>query len=90
MATECLVAGCCRHFDCFKPINDRLGYAAGDIVRQEVGRRLMTLARGVSIAGRIGGDEFVVAQFRSGGTGRPLTSGERIVRDLSASNLCGR
>lgn len=44
--------------DGFKPINDRLGHAAGDAVLVEVGRRLEELVRGGDVAARLGGDEF--------------------------------
>ena len=44
--------------DDFKPVNDRLGHAAGDAVLQEIGRRL-TRSMGVRCtAARLGGDEF--------------------------------
>jgi diguanylate cyclase (GGDEF)-like protein len=46
--------------DGFKPINDRLGHPAGDIVLQEVGRRLQTCVRDCDTASRYGGDEFVI------------------------------
>lgn len=46
--------------DCFKEINDRLGHAAGDIVLQEVGRRLLASVREIDTVARLGGDEFVI------------------------------
>ncbi|HYC93344.1 MAG TPA: diguanylate cyclase [Thermoanaerobaculia bacterium] len=46
--------------DDFKQINDSLGHAAGDVVLQEVGRRLRTSIRGIDYAGRVGGDEFML------------------------------
>ena len=46
--------------DGFKPINDELGHDAGDLVLQEVGRRLNAIVRGYDLAVRMGGDEFVV------------------------------
>jgi diguanylate cyclase (GGDEF)-like protein len=46
--------------DGFKPINDRLGHPAGDIVLQEVARRLQTCVRDCDTASRYGGDEFVI------------------------------
>lgn len=46
--------------DRFKPINDRLGHPAGDLVLQEVARRLQTCVRDCDTAARYGGDEFVI------------------------------
>nr|WP_183436415.1 sensor domain-containing diguanylate cyclase [Methylobacterium sp. R2-1] len=47
--------------DGFKPVNDRLGHAAGDRVLREVGRRLADLAAAYGLfAARPGGDEFVL------------------------------
>ena len=44
----------------FKQVNDTLGHAAGDRLLQEVGRRLGAGLREGDLAGRIGGDEFIV------------------------------
>ncbi|MDP4529307.1 GGDEF domain-containing protein [Alkalimonas delamerensis] len=46
--------------DHFKPINDGDGHKAGDLVLQEVARRLQNSIRSTDICARIGGDEFVV------------------------------
>ncbi|WP_396627008.1 diguanylate cyclase domain-containing protein [Luteitalea sp.] len=48
--------------DGFKPVNDTLGHVAGDLVLQEVGRRLRQRAREDDEVVRLGGDEFVVVQ----------------------------
>ncbi|MEZ5256174.1 MAG: GGDEF domain-containing protein [Ilumatobacteraceae bacterium] len=47
--------------DGFKAVNDLLGHDTGDVVLQEVGRRLSATVDQVGgIAARLGGDEFVV------------------------------
>ncbi|HEY0843830.1 MAG TPA: EAL domain-containing protein [Noviherbaspirillum sp.] len=46
--------------DRFKPINDVHGHQVGDAVLAEIARRLKSCVRAGDIAGRIGGDEFLV------------------------------
>jgi diguanylate cyclase (GGDEF)-like protein len=46
--------------DNFKNINDGHGHSAGDLVLQELARRLKRATRGSDIAVRLGGDEFLV------------------------------
>lgn len=46
--------------DRYKIINDTLGHSVGDQVLIEVAQRLRDTIRGQDVAGRIGGDEFIV------------------------------
>jgi len=46
--------------DFLKPINDRYGHAAGDLVIRTFAERVVACVRDADLVARIGGDEFVV------------------------------
>jgi diguanylate cyclase (GGDEF)-like protein len=52
--------------DHFKAINDRFGHPVGDAVLRRIGRCLQQHVRCVDIAGRYGGEEFLIALPQTG------------------------
>ncbi len=46
--------------DRFKAVNDRFGHAAGDLVLEDVARRLSDNVRDCDLLARIGGEEFLI------------------------------
>jgi diguanylate cyclase (GGDEF)-like protein len=51
---------CCLDLNGFKPINDRYGHDVGDEVLKVVAERLRRCVRDSDVAGRHGGDEFML------------------------------
>jgi diguanylate cyclase (GGDEF)-like protein len=46
--------------DRFKPVNDKFGHAAGDIVLREISRLIASSVRASDVVARVGGDEIAV------------------------------
>ncbi len=70
--------------DEFKPVNDRLGHAAGDELLVLVAERLKTASRDSDVVGRLGGDEFLVVLRDVPGTDNAMRAADRI-----CESLCG-
>lgn len=64
--------------DSFKPVNDNFGHAVGDLLLQQVARRIEATIRGSDTVGRIGGDEFVVLMSSLTGGDAALGLAEKI------------
>jgi diguanylate cyclase (GGDEF)-like protein/PAS domain S-box-containing protein len=77
--------------DDFKNVNDGLGHAAGDMLLQEVGRRLEDCMRPVDTAARLGGDEFAILIHGTESELHAIEIAQRVMDSLEASiSLGGR
>lgn len=68
--------------DKFKPVNDRFGHAAGDVLLQAVGVRLRACVRESDTVARVGGDEFVVLLPALGASEHALAVAEKVFAAL--------
>jgi diguanylate cyclase (GGDEF)-like protein/PAS domain S-box-containing protein len=73
--------------DNFKHINDTFGHSAGDLLLQEVARRLRQCVRESDTVGRLGGDEFAVIVDNIGRQEDATLVAEKIIAALSAPYL---
>ena len=73
--------------DGFKHVNDSLGHEAGDVVLQEVGRRLAGGVRAGETAARFSGDEFVFI-IHVGDDSDALGAAERILAIVQLPIRC--
>ena len=69
--------------DHFKSVNDLLGHATGDRALARIGRIIADNTRGVDVAGRFGGEEFVVL-LRDASRERALAVAERLRAAIEA------
>ncbi len=70
--------------DCFKQINDTLGHGAGDFVLRVIGERLLATQREADLAGRIGGEEFLMILPETD-LGGALTFAERLRKAVAST-----
>ena len=79
---EHLVAIHMLDLDRFKSINDTLGHHIGDLLLQEVARRIKSHVRATDLAARLGGDEFVVIQTHLAAPAAAPVLAEKLVEEL--------
>jgi diguanylate cyclase (GGDEF)-like protein/PAS domain S-box-containing protein len=76
--------------DGFKGVNDTLGHAAGDLLLQEVARRLQRCVRPQDTVARLGGDEFAVLLEDASETEAVLVAERIIAAGAEDVDLAGR
>jgi diguanylate cyclase (GGDEF)-like protein len=72
--------------DHFKSINDLLGHQTGDRALAQIGRIIADNIRGADVAGRFGGEEFLVL-LRDAGRERTLQVAERLRAAIQAGGV---
>ena len=75
--------------DRFKIVNDTLGHAVGDILLQEVAKRLRSCVREVDTVARIGGDEFSIVLVNLGHVVDAEQVASKILKALAKPVLAG-
>jgi diguanylate cyclase (GGDEF)-like protein len=69
--------------DGFKPINDKYGHPAGDVVLREIAHRLQNVVRPQDTVARIGGDEFALLMPDCGSIQDVERIAQRILGELA-------
>ena len=76
--------------DRFKPVNDVYGHMVGDMLLQEITRRLRATVRSGEFVARLGGDEFaVIVCHHPENRGAPVAAAKRISEALCAAFTLG-
>ncbi len=70
--------------DRFKNINDSLGHSVGDLLLQEVARRLQTFGREQDTVARLGGDEFLVVISSVKEVSDAAVAADRLVKAMTS------
>jgi diguanylate cyclase (GGDEF)-like protein/PAS domain S-box-containing protein len=70
--------------DGFKDVNDGIGHHAGDLVLQEVARRVQAVLRGGDDVARLGGDEFAVVLPAVGDVGHAIEVASSVLSCLES------
>jgi len=79
----------CLDLDRFKPVNDRYGHPAGDMLLKAVSARLAGMLRRSDFAARLGGDEFVIVQTGVSQPGEADLLARRLARALARPYVVG-
>ena len=79
--TECYGALLFIDMDNFKPLNDKYGHGAGDLLLIEVANRLRNCVREMDTVGRFGGDEFVVMLSELNGEKTSSTAQAKVIAE---------
>ena len=82
---KCKVALLFLDLDRFKTINDSLGHSVGDLLLQEVAKRLKRVAREQDTVARVGGDEFLIVLTAVKDAADAAVAAERIMNAMGAA-----
>ena len=69
--------------DHFKPVNDSLGHAAGDLLLRQVAERLSVGTRESDLVARLGGDEFALLQTEIGDIADAASLANKLIAALA-------
>jgi diguanylate cyclase (GGDEF)-like protein/PAS domain S-box-containing protein len=70
--------------DNFKHVNDSLGHPLGDLLLQQVGKRLLTLVREEDTVARLGGDEFQITGIDISSVEEVINMADRLLQGFSS------